>query len=195
MTGSKLALLKLKYNAPLTLSYMAASFLVLILGLAANGGKSGVLYAFTVGGKLDLMNIGQWFRFFSHILGHANYIHFFQNFTILLLIGPMLEEKFGAKNLAIYILITAFITGILQTIFFNSLLLGASGIVFMFIVLASMSNFKAGEIPLTFVLIIVIYIGNELILATSVNESNISHYAHIMGGVCGTVFGFFNKKS
>lgn len=195
MIGAKLAILKLKYNAPLTLSYMAISFVVLILGLVVNGGKSGVLFAFTVGGKLDLMNIEQWFRFFSHILGHANYSHFFQNFTILLLIGPMLEEKYGIKKLIIYILITAFITGFLHTILFNSLLLGASGIVFMFIVLASMSNFKAGEIPLTFVLIIVIYIGNEVFLAASNSDTNISHYAHIMGGVCGAGFGFFNKKA
>jgi rhomboid protease GluP len=194
MIGSKLASLKLKYNAPLTLSYMAASFLVLVLGLISNGGKSGVLYAFTVGGELNLMSVEQWFRFFSHILGHANYMHFFQNFTILLLIGPMLEEKYGIKNLIIYILITAFITGFLQTILFTSLLLGASGIVFMFIVLASMSNFKSGEIPLTFVLIIIIYIGNEIVMAVSPAD-NISHYAHIMGGVCGTAFGFFSKKA
>jgi len=173
---------------------MLLSFLVLVLGLLVNKSDSGVLYAFTVGGKLNLMDVGEWFRFFSHILGHANFAHFFQNFMILLLIGPMLEEKYGVKNLIIYILITAFVTGILQTIFFNSYLLGASGIVFMFIVLASMSNFKSSEIPLTFVLIIFIYIGNEIMLAASTHNSEISHYAHIMGGVCGAFFGFFNKK-
>ncbi len=57
-----------------------------------------------------------------------------------------------------------------------------------------MSNFKKGEIPITFVLIIFIYLGNELLMASMPTDSGISHYAHIVGGVCGAVFGLADKK-
>ena len=43
-------------------------------------------------------------------------------------------------------IITAVITGILNTFFFPTGLLGASGIVFMFILLSSFSGIKEGEV-------------------------------------------------
>ena len=42
---------------------------------------------------------------------------FVNNFLYILLIGPMIEEKYGSKNLTIMILVTAIITGIINMIF------------------------------------------------------------------------------
>jgi len=88
-------------------------------------------------------------------------------------------------------LITAFVTGLLNTIFFSTGLLGASGIVFMLILLASFANIRDGEIPLTFVIVAALYLGQELV--NSFKPDNVSQFAHILGGLAGAVFGFGGK--
>ena len=117
---------------------------------------------------------------------------------LILLIGPILEEKYGGKRLLIMILATGLLTGVLVVLFNRGPLLGASGIAFMLIVLSSISNAKDGSIPLTFILIMVLYIGNEFLnsLKGDVISQQTSQFAHIIGGLCGAVFGFaFNKEN
>ena len=89
-------------------------------------------------------------------------------------------------------LVTALITGILNNLLFSTGLLGASGLAFMFIVLSSFANAKAGTIPLTFILVALIYVGNEFFQAFQ--ENNISEFAHILGGVCGSIFGYYRNR-
>jgi uncharacterized membrane protein YdcZ (DUF606 family) len=88
--------------------------------------------------------------------------------------------------------ITALVTGLFNVFFFSTGLLGASGIVFMMILLASFTNFKRGEIPLTFILVLALYLGREL--ANSFTRNNISEFAHMVGGFCGSLFGFFRVR-
>ena len=68
-------------------------------------------------------------------------------------------------------------------------LLGASGVVFMMIVLSSFTEMKKGGIPITLILVVVFYLGGELVDGLK-NTDNISQLTHIVGGVCGMVFGF-----
>jgi membrane associated rhomboid family serine protease len=63
----------------------------------------------------------------------------------------------------------------------------------MMILLASFTNFTAGEIPLTFILVLVLYLGREIF--NSFNSNNISEFAHIVGGFVGSLFGFFRPPA
>ena len=112
---------------------------------------------------------------------------------MILLLGPLLEEKYGSGPLLLMMLVTAVITGILNTFLFTSGLLGASGIVFMFILLSSFSGIREGEIPLTFVMIAVLYFGQELIM--SFQNDNVSQFGHILGGLAGSLFGYNTSPS
>ena len=123
------------------------------------------------------------------MLGHADWIHLIANFSFILLIGPILEEKYGSKRVLAMIVITAFITGVLNVLVFSTALMGASGIVFMLILLSSFTNIRAGEIPITFVLIVALFLTKEIVNAVATRD-NISQFAHIIGGVCGGLFGF-----
>lgn len=107
----------------------------------------------------------------------------------------MLEEKYGSKMLMEIIALTALVTGVVNYIFFwNVGLCGASGVVFAFIVLASFTGFRDGEIPLTFILIAVIYIGQQVYEGIVVSD-NVSNMAHIVGGLVGAAIGYLlNKK-
>ena len=129
---------------------------------------------------------------FTHIIGHADWNHLLGNFSLILLIGPLLEEKYGSKSMAFMITTTAVVTALLHTFFFTGGLLGASGIVFMLILLGSFANIKQGHIPLTFILIVILYLGKEFIYSFSYD--NISQFAHIIGGIVGSGFGFRGAK-
>ena len=111
-----------------------------------------------------------------------------------MVLGPPLEEKYGSKTLLVGIAFTAVTSGILQCILFpNAALLGASGIVFMLIMLSSLAGMKSGQIPLTLLLVAALYLGDQVYSILFVRD-NVANFMHIVGGACGTAFGFAVAK-
>jgi membrane associated rhomboid family serine protease len=182
--------MKIRYNSPVILSFA----LVCVGILSIDSLFQGKLIAsfFTVYPSFSFSNPLSWFRLVSHVLGHGGWPHLMGNLSYILLIGPLLEEKYGSANLFQMMFFTALVTGICNSLFFSTGLLGASGIVFMLILLGSFSNFRHGEIPLTFVLVSALFLGGEVTRAFT--QDQISQFAHIMGGICGAAFGFFKLK-
>ena len=116
---------RISYNSPVVLTLAVMSLAALFLGKITNGWTTHHLFSVY---RSSLLNPLTYLRLFTHIIGHANLQHFVSNFTIILLVGPMIEEKYGSGNLAIMTALTALITGILHSIFFpNVALCGASG--------------------------------------------------------------------
>ena len=113
----------------------------------------------------------------------------------LLLIGPMLEEKYGSTVILKIIIITAVVTGIVHCVLWSNVsLCGASGVVFACMILSSFTAFKDGEIPLSFILVALLFIGQEIYSGIAVRD-NISNLTHILGGVVGSGAGYaLNKK-
>ncbi|MCL1836827.1 MAG: rhomboid family intramembrane serine protease [Treponema sp.] len=181
--------MRLKYNAPTILTYSFFCALVLVLSLYLIPNLTSLWFRVPGRGNFSLTSLRNWVTLLTHAAGHSNWNHLVGNFSIILLIGPMLEENYGSSALLAMIVITALVTGILNVLLFPKPLMGASGVVFMMILLASFTNFSRGEIPLTFILVLVLFLGEQLL--DSLNESNISHFAHIVGGFCGSLFGFF----
>jgi len=71
------------------------------------------------------------FQAFWTRAGHANWEHYMNNFLLILLLGPMLEEKYGSKRIAFMIAVTAVVTGVINILLFPEQPFGASGVVFM----------------------------------------------------------------
>jgi membrane associated rhomboid family serine protease len=172
----------------MVLTFALLSALVLFLSGTLLPGLEKSWFAIPQGG-FHAGSLRSWVTIFTHVMGHANWSHLIGNFSLILLIGPMLEEGYGSLSLLLMITITALVTGILNILFFRTPLMGASGVVFMMILLASFTNFTKGEIPLTFILVLVLYLGSQLF--DSFRTDNISQFAHIVGGFCGSLFGFF----
>ena len=180
-----------QYNAPVTLTFALIAFLVLVLG-NFTGGATTVKY-FSVY-RSSLLDPLTYLRFFTHVLGHSSLSHYAGNITLMLVLGPTLEERYGSFTLLWAILITAFIAGLVQWIFFpGTALLGASGIVFMMIIMASLGGMQGGGIPLTLVFVFLIYVGGE-VYDGLVLRDNISQLTHIVGGVCGAVLGICIRR-
>jgi membrane associated rhomboid family serine protease len=181
--------MKLKYNAPTVLTFTIISAVVLLLSSTIARSLTPAWFMVPGRGGFHAGSIRSWITLFTHVIGHADWNHLLSNFSFILLLGPILEENCGSLSLFIMIAITAFVTGVLNILLFSTGLLGASGVVFMMILLASFTNFSRGEIPLTFILILIIYLGREIF--NSFANDNISEFAHIIGGFCGSLFGFF----
>lgn len=179
--------INIAYNAPVTLSFVLLMFAATIVGFLTRGKGTELLFSTY---RSSLLNPLTYLRFFTHVLGHGSWEHFIGNASYLLLLGPSLEEKYGKKSIVEVILITALITGIFNSVFFgNVMLCGASGVVFAFILLISFTGFKQGEIPLSFILVAVIYLGQQIYQGIFIDD-NISNMAHIIGGVIGSVCGY-----
>lgn len=176
----------LQYNSTLILTYFFISVGTLILKYITLGKSNLLLFSSY---RSSPFNPLTYIRLFTHILGHENWRHLSNNFLYILLIGPMLEEKYGTYNLFIMILITAGIIGIINSLLGNKRILGASGIVYMFIVMSSFVNIQAGKVPITLILIFIFYIANEIIEGIF-KEDNVSHLGHIIGAICGCTLGY-----
>lgn len=179
-------------NAPVILGMTGLSLVVLIIDIATGASMVALFAAY----RTSIEDPMQYIRLFTHVLVHADLSHYVGNFMMVLAIGPLVEEKYGSKRLCLITVITALITGLVNVIFFpGKAVVGASGIVFMLILMASFSNIRQGKLPITVPLVAVLYIGNEIMLGLF-TVSNISRISHILGGVCGACFGaiFYSRK-
>ena len=182
----------IQYNAPTTLNFALISFLVLVLHYATRGDSTTKLFCVYRSPLTDLLTYP---RFFTHVLGHSSFAHYSGNITLMLVLGPTLEERYGSRTMLLSIIFTAFISGALQWLLFpGAALLGASGIVFMMILMASLGGMRSGGIPLTLILVFAIYVGQEIVSALTATD-NISHLTHIIGGICGAVIGIGLRKA
>ncbi len=184
--------LKITFNAPVTLCFTGLCFIVTLIGVLTGGQITRLLFMTY---RSSFANPLTYLRLFTHVLGHNGFGHFVGNAAYLLLLGPILEEKHGAGKLIGVIAVTAVVTGLINFLLFpQTALCGASGVVFAFIMLTSFTGFKEGEIPVTVLLVALVYIGQQVIEGLTVRD-NISNLSHIIGGAVGAVIGYIlNKK-
>lgn len=184
---------KISFNAPVILTFAAICLVAMVLNYITNGVSNRAMF---VTYHSSLLSPATYIRFITHVFGHFGWEHFIGNMSYILLLGPMLEEKYGSARIVQIIVITALVTGVVNYVFFwDVALCGASGVCFAFILLSSFTRFKDGEIPLTFILVAIIYLGQQVYDGIMLQD-NISNMAHIFGGIVGGVVGFsLNKKS
>lgn len=177
----------IRFNAPVILIFALLSLGAVVLD-GITGGTTTMRFFCVY--RSSLADPLTYLRFFGHVLGHSGWSHYMSNMLLLLLVGPGLEEKYGSRTILLSIAATALVTGLVQFIFFpHSALLGASGVVFMMIVLNSFTEMKRGGIPLTMILVVILYLGGEITNGLT-QADNVSQLTHIVGGGCGIVLGF-----
>ncbi len=190
--------MRLKYNAPVSITFALISCFILLADKYLN--PSIVQTMFTAEGKLSFQpdDFPAYIRLVSHALGHASWDHLFDNLKYILLLGPILEERYGSRQLAFMMVLTSLTNGLVNAFFFSTELLGASGIVFMMIILISFAGVKQRELPLSFIAVVGIFAGAE-VWDLIYGENSVSQVAHLVGALCGAAFGIFlnvsNRKS
>lgn len=175
------------YNSTVVLSYFFICLFILIINKIS---KDRVNH-FLVFRKGNILNPMNYIRLVASGLCHQDWSHFRNNFVMILLMGPMLEEKYGSIPLLQMIVATSIISGLFHLIFYKGGAIGASDNVYMMVALCSVTNITSGKIPITLFLIFFFYIADEIIKQFSNKKDHISHDSHIVGAICGFVYGYF----
>jgi membrane associated rhomboid family serine protease len=186
---------RVQFNSPVVLGFSLLCLGVFGLGTLTGGATNRWLFSVYPTSWADPLG---YLRLFGHALGHVSLAHYVGNIMLILLLGPGLEEKYGSRRLMIMIAVTAVVGGLVFVLVGHATVMGASGLVFMMILLSSFVNFRAGRIPLTLILVIILYLGQEVFAgaadAIGLANSGVSHLGHIVGGVCGAVFGYLLQR-
>jgi len=180
--------MKLKYNAPASLTLALVAAIVLLIDQYIMPGIIEALFTAEGSTTFSFDDIPAYVRMFTYLFGHASWEHLLSNLTLILLLGPILEEKFGTRPVAWMILITAMVNGLLNALFFETALMGSSGIAFMMILMVSFANIRSGEFPLTALLVVGLYLIKEILAIFRYDD--VSQISHLIGAACGAVFGF-----
>ena len=183
--------IRIYLNAPITLGFVLICCLAMLLDYTTLGKSTSLVFSTYGSSYLRPLT---YIRLIGHVFGHSSISHLVNNMLYILLLGPILEEKYHDK-LVYVILVTAIVTGLAHNIISpNTMLLGASGVVFSFILLASITGNKEG-IPLTLIIVAIMWIGGEIYDGISTID-NVSQLTHILGGISGTIMGlsFKTKK-
>ena len=179
--------IKVSFNSPVILGFSLICLMVFLLGLVTGHLTDTMFFSVY---RSSISNPFTYVRLIGHVFGHANWEHFIGNISLLLVLGPLLEEKYGSLNMVMVMVVTAVVTGLAFILLFpGAALCGASGVVFALILMSSFASFREGTIPLTFILVAVIYVGGQIINGIF-KVDNVSNFTHIIGGIVGAVMGY-----
>ena len=149
----------------------------------------------------------EWYQYITSLFLHGHWQHLTGNAFYLFAFGCVLENKVGSKTFLIIYLLSGIGGNLVYQIFgpMNPAI-GASGAIFGIICSMVFADPKAfvvtpgAPLPVPVFLFALFYIGNEFIMMSGENASNISHMSHIGGGFAGAIVakmitGFSKKKS
>jgi membrane associated rhomboid family serine protease len=180
--------MKWNWNAPVSLAFAGLCLLTFALMHILPDGFW-ILWTAPPQGEFRWDSPLAWWRCFSHVFGHGDAGHLVGNLSMWLLLAPIVEERLGPKKLIGLMIACAWITGFGNSIWSDSPLLGASGLVFMVLILAAVPRIKGQGVPVSFVLVLVLYLGNEVMKLAEKNQ--ISETTHLLGGIIGAGAGWF----
>ena len=110
--------IKISFNAPVTLGLVTICFFATLMGVLTGGQTTRLLFMTYHSSLRDPLT---YLRFVTHIFGHSGWEHFIGNAMYLLLLGPLLEEKYGYDRIFKVVLITAVSTSLINYIFFPNI--------------------------------------------------------------------------
>lgn len=176
---------RIRLGAPLTLLVATGC----VLGTYLPGAVH-----FGIGGGLgSLLLPWTWIRLVTWPFVHADTTHLLGNMMFFLLLSPNLEKKQGWFEYTFCLLVTALVIGVGHLAFGhgNSALIGASGWVFMMILLSTFTGSEVGTISVPTLIVGGLYAWQEVRAALAPNQ--ISQFAHLLGGVCGLIYGLLGS--
>jgi membrane associated rhomboid family serine protease len=167
---------RIEFNAPVTVCYALAAVAATILPVQGKLAIHGPIRPLEADFLLSL---------FTWTLAHGGMTHLLSNFVVILLTGPLLEDRFGSLRM-LAVLVTASVMGGLAQCILNPRV-ALIGTVFCLIMLTAMLAGRSGTIPLTVLLVAALYLGRELVGLFA--NDGISQTAHILGAALGMILG------
>lgn len=197
---------RVTYDAPVTLSFIFVTAIIFLLDQFVFKGnisrKALICMGTSRGNIFNYTDPLSYVRIFAHVF-HANtWINMISNATFLLLLGPVLEERYGSLVIGLTIFLSTLVSGVLAT-FSPTPVSGPAGIIFLFILLSTISSFEKRNLSLSSILLFILYSafvftqgyerniatipGNKIIIFF---KANIPSFMALISGITGSIAGF-----
>lgn len=133
----------------------------------------------------------------THIFLHGSISHLFFNMYALLLFGPLLEYRIGAKRFLLIYLLSGIVAGFGSS-FFYSASLGASGAIMgmigvIIILLPHLRLLFLFIIPMPLWVAGIVWAAIDLFGVIGLGPGGIGNIAHLVGMGCGLLYGVYLK--
>ena len=207
MAVKKSGALKLRLDAPVSLVFSLACIIVFACDFFIFKGKI-IPLLFTSAGNakanlpFNFSNPLDYIKIFTHVFGESSPSSLLINLSFILLLGPVLEERYGSPLVALEIAVVALVSGVLNACCVPLSLNGSSSVVFSMLLLACVASLNKKELPVSFVLVFVLYLVYVMYAAVKNNPSlsanafaaffkaNLQTFTNLAASVCGMLFGF-----
>ena len=200
---------KLTFDFPVTVTFVIVSLVLFLLDVYAFKGKMFSSILICHGSKQALVPFNfkspaDFAGLFFYVFGNVGWEMLFANLTIILLLGQILEERYGSVMLGPMMFISTMISGVLTACISTVPLTGAGCIIFMMAVLVSLTELTKKRIPLSCLLVFVLFLSFEIFRAAKGSSGQDAMQKvcgvliEMIGGICGSIFGFLvlpKKKS
>ena len=184
-------------DSPVTLCHFGAGFLVLLTKPIWATRISRHLFSTASRGEIvsAVLHPTKWrtllvtmFRVFSSSLGHSSWRHFQGNMSLLLLMGPGIEHRFGSVDTTVMVLVANAADQLYNFVFSPNVIgTGASGVVFMFMVMSALiaADDHERRVPIVFFLVVATRIPAEVtgLLDRKTNTSHTGAYSNRSNGI------------
>ena len=109
--------LRISFNAPVVMTFALICLVAYLLNILTQGVSNHLFFSVY---RSSFLNPLTYVRCVGHVFGHSNWEHLTGNLMYVLILGPMLEDKYGSSNMVFIMIATAVITGVINIIFFDS---------------------------------------------------------------------------
>ena len=192
--------LKFIFDSPVVLVFSVVSTVINITDLILKLNLSEKIFE-CPGAKsvpaFDFKSALSYVKLVIYPFGGENSTSFFLNIGFILLLGPVLEERYGSIMLALMIFITSLVGGVLTACVSTFGISGCGGIVFMMIILSVLSVFVKRQLPVSWIFIFALYLAFSLFSGKKISgfmpfmQNNVPVFIQLASGICGSLFGFF----
>lgn len=154
------------------------------------------------GNRFDPLSLTTYLRMLLHCFGASEWNSLLINTSFFLLLGPMLEERYGSPILVLMIAASVLVSGVFAS-FSPVPMTGSYCIVFMMIFLCAVYMLSKKQVQISWILIFLIYLVwtmvNGFVNGRPSEEKNpfvaffignIPTFIDLLAGVCGSLFGF-----
>ncbi|MCR5699512.1 MAG: rhomboid family intramembrane serine protease [Treponemataceae bacterium] len=135
-------------------------------------------------------HVADYFRILLYPFGFSSWNQLTANLVFILLLFPKIESVFGKLFSSLLVLITVLFAGVICVCFSNSVIYGTSGIVCMLLILAIFISADKRQIPLSYILLAVIYFAREIV--SIIDTNTIEVFCHFAGSLAGSLVGILS---
>ena len=183
--------IKFSYDSPVALSFAIITVLVYLLNTLVLKGKiDSFFYAPTAASgefAFNFKEAASYLRLVLYQFGYFDLYFLFRDLIIILLLGQILEERYGSVIMGLMMFFSSLFSGVLNACFCTGKIYGAASIVIMMVFLNTLTSISKKNVSILSVATIALVVCSEFFTKS---HGFLGVIVSVAGGLCGSLFAF-----